>query len=108
MMILSHFKHGLKRTTHFMIITLGKMTNITFLVLKPSSDNLASDFPVLQYGIPFINLALQKKPANFPSQRRLNNFFYWEYFEMVITFLDDILFPSFSIHFQRCRKTCAV
>ena len=56
------------------------------------------------YGYPFINLALQKKPANFPSQRRSNNLFYWEYFEMVITFLEDILFPSFPIHFQRCGK----
>ena len=83
-MILLYFKHGYKRTTHFMIMTLGKMTNMIFPVLKSLRFSGATTWN------PIHKLGITKETSEFPSKIGLNNLFYWVHFEMVVTFLGDI------------------
>ena len=104
-MILSYLKHGLKKNNSFHDYNTRQKDQYHIPSFKTKLGQSSLRFSGATIWNSIHKLGITKKnPANFPSQRRLNNFFYWEYFEMVITFLEDLLFPSFSIHFHRCGK----
>ena len=107
-MILSDFKHGFKRTTHFIIITLAKNDQYHIPSFKSKLGQSSLIFSIAAIWNYIQKVGITKETSESPFSKRLKRCVYLVNFAMVITFLGDISFPSFLIHFQRCRKIFAV